>query len=98
VVGETRSDARTAKVREESSAGPPPEAGSHICFNDSGQGCARQLREIESRALRAGEKIPPLDFPRGLRVSRYQAGPQGEVRKGETISSGTKEAMTYYFA
>jgi excisionase family DNA binding protein len=98
VVGETRSDPRTARVRDENSAGPPPEPGSHICFNDSGQGCARRLRVIEARALRAGEEIPPLHFPRGLRVSKYQAGPQGAVRRGEAAPGGTKEASTYYFA
>jgi hypothetical protein len=98
VVGDTRTDAKTAKMRDENQAGPAPEAGSHVCFNDSGQGCARQLREIEAQAVRTGEKIRPLHFPRGLRVSKYQAGPQGAVRKGETVSGGTKEAATYYFA
>jgi hypothetical protein len=56
------------------------------------------LRELEVQALRMREKIPPLHFPRGLRVSKYQAGPQGAVRKGEAVSGGTKEASTYYFA
>jgi hypothetical protein len=59
---------------------------------------ARQLREIETQALRAGEKIPPLHFSRGLRASKYQAGPQGAVRRGEAAQGGTKEASTYYFA
>jgi hypothetical protein len=98
VVGETRPDAKTAKTRDENQAGPAPEPSSHVCFNDSGQGCARQLREIEAQAVRTGEKIPPLHFPRGLRVSKYQAGPQGAVRNGEAVSGGTKEAATYYFA
>jgi hypothetical protein len=98
VVGETRTDAKTAKARDENQAGPAPEPDSYLCFNDSGQGCARQLREIEAQAVRNGRNILPLRFARGLRVSMYQAGPEGAVRRGETVSGGTKEAATFYFA
>jgi hypothetical protein len=86
------------KARDENHAGPAPDPDSHLCFNDSGQGCARQLREIEADAVRTGRKIRPLQFSRGLRVSKYQAGPQGALRKGETVTGGAKKAATYYFA
>jgi hypothetical protein len=84
VVGETRIDARTAKVRDENSAGSPLEPGSHICFNDSGRAApascarskprccapARKYRRCISREGSESPNIKPVRKEHGAEARR----------------------------